>query len=143
MSEVPVLVIDVLEIWEGEFLLEKSGEFFLDGLGPMAYKDDELVYVPGYSTARYLGVVAFELCGFMLGLRTEVFLCPNLSMQMGIVDEGHAFFGSFLHLFGSKFLFANAEKGMLFGIVPKDTHAWHLLVEGAHVIHLRLSVFIV
>ena len=138
-----MLVVDVFEIWEGEFLLEKSGEFFLDGLGPMTYKDDELVDVPGYSTTRYLGVVAFELSGFMLGLRTEVFLCPNLSMQMGIVDEGHTFFGGFLYLLGGQFLFANAEEVMLVGIVPKDAHAWHLLVEGTHVVHLRLSVFIV
>jgi len=51
MTKVPVLVVDVLEVWEREFLLEKSGEFFLDGLCPMTYKDDELIYVPGYSTA--------------------------------------------------------------------------------------------
>ena len=51
VTEVPVLIIDVFEVWEGEFLLEKSGEFFLNGLGPMTYKDDELVDVPGYSTA--------------------------------------------------------------------------------------------
>ena len=138
-----MLVVNVFEVWEGEFLLEKSGEFFLDGLGPMTYEDDELVDVPGYSTARYLGVVAFELSGFMLGLRTEVFLCPNLSMQMGIVDEGHTFFGSFLYLLGGQFLFANAEEVMLVGIVPKDAHAWHLLVKGTHIVHLRLSVFIV
>jgi hypothetical protein len=124
VTEVPVLVVDVFEVWEGEFLLEKSGEFFLDGLCPMTYKDDELVDVPGYST-------------------TKIILCQNLSKQMGIVDEGHAFFGCFLHLLGSKFLFANAEEIMLFWIVPKDTYAWHLLVEGSHVVHQRLSVFIV
>ena len=119
-----MLVVDVFEVWEGEFLLEKSGEFFLDGLCPMTYEDDEFVDVPGYSTAK-------------------IILCPNLSMQMRIVDEGHASFGCFLYLLGGQFLFANAEEVMLVGIVPKDAHAWHLFVEGTHVVHLRLSVFIV
>ena len=138
-----MLVVDVFEVWEGEFPLEKSGEFFLNGFSPMSYKDDELVDVPGYSTTRYLGVVTFELSWFMLGLRTEVFFSPNLSMQMRIVDEGHASFGCFLNLLGGQLLFANAEEVMLVGIVPKDAHAWHLLIEGTHVVHLRLSVFIV
>lgn len=138
-----MFVVNVFEVWEGEFLFEEGGKFFLDGLSPMAHENDELVDVPSNTASGYLGVVAFEFGGFMLSLGTEIFFCPNLAMQMRIVDEGHAFFGGFFHLLGGEFLFANAKEIVFFGIVPKDTHAWHLLVKGAHIVHLRLSIFIV
>ena len=37
VAEVPVVVINKLEVWEGEFLFEEVGELVLDGLGPLTH----------------------------------------------------------------------------------------------------------
>ena len=61
MTEIPVVVIDEFEVWEGELLLYKCSEFFLNRLCPTAYEDNELVDVPSNTTMGYLGIVASEL----------------------------------------------------------------------------------
>ena len=73
-----MLVVDELEVRQGELLLQQLGELVLDGLCPLAYEHDELVNVPCHTAARHLRVVALELGGFMGGLGTEVLLLVKL-----------------------------------------------------------------
>ena len=50
VTKVPVMVIDELEIREGELPLQQFGELILDGLCPLAYQHNKLINVPGYTT---------------------------------------------------------------------------------------------
>lgn len=47
-----MVVVDELEVREGELLLYKGSELFLDGLCPLANEDDELVDVPSDTTTN-------------------------------------------------------------------------------------------
>ena len=136
------MVVDELEVREGEFLFEEVGELVLDGLGPLANEYNEFVDVPGDSTTRDLGIVSSELRLDMFCLGFKVFFSPNLTVQLGVVDEGNTFFSCVLNHFRGKFLFANAKELMVIQVIPKDSDARHLLVERCHVRHLSFMVCI-
>ena len=36
MTEIPMVVVDKLEVWKGELLLQQGRELVLNGLGPLA-----------------------------------------------------------------------------------------------------------
>ena len=76
MTEIPMFIIDELEIGKRKLRLDKSREFIKHRLCPVADKDDELVDVPSHTASWDLRVVAFELCFLMLGLCFEI-LIPN------------------------------------------------------------------
>ena len=46
MTQVPMLVIDELEVWEVEVLLYEGGQLLLYRICPMTYEDDKFVDVP-------------------------------------------------------------------------------------------------
>lgn len=81
-----MFVIYELEVREGEFLLYHPGEFGLDGLCPLTDKDNELVDGPSNTAPGNLGVISLELCFFACSLGAEIFLCPNVTMQMRIAS---------------------------------------------------------
>ena len=109
MPQVPMLVIYELKIGQREFIFKQPTELFLDRLCPMAHKDDEFINIPRHSPTGYLSVVPLKLGGFMLGLRTEVFFSPHLTMQMRIIDKWHTLLGGFLNLLGSKFFLTHSK----------------------------------
>ena len=78
----------------------------------------------------------------MFRLRTEIFPCPHLSMQLWIVDERFPFFCSFLHHLGSELLLSHAKEHLVIKVIPEDTDARHLLVKRLHVCHLLVMFFL-
>jgi hypothetical protein len=82
-----VLIIDELEVGEGELLFYQFGQLVEDRLCPMAYEDDELVDVPTYAATGNLRVVTLELGFLMFGLGFKKLLGSYLSMQLRVVDE--------------------------------------------------------
>ena len=60
VTEVPVVVVDELEVREGEVLFEEVGELGLDGLGPLTHQHNELINVPCHTTTGNLRVVTLE-----------------------------------------------------------------------------------
>lgn len=103
-------VIHKLEIWKGEFFLYQRCQLFLYRLCPSTYKDNELVNIPCHPATRDLCVIAFEL-GILMGcLCTEIFFCPYLTMQMGIVDEWQAFVSGFLYHLRRQLRFSNTKE---------------------------------
>lgn len=107
----------------------------------MANKYDELIYAPGYTSARDLGIISFELGVQVFGLGTEILFCPNLAVQCGIVDEGLSLIGRLLYFARSKLFLSHAKEGMILRIIPEDSYRRHLLVEGLHVRHLCVMFF--
>ena len=91
VTKIPMLVINKLEVWQGELFLNQFCQFVLDGFGPMTNKDNELINGPRYTAARYLCIVALELRLIMLGLSTEILLGPDLTVQVWIVYKGFPF----------------------------------------------------
>ena len=63
-------------------------------------------------------------------------------MQMWIIDERLSFLSGLLHLSWSQLFFAHSEKGVVFGVVPENSHARHLLVKRTHIVHLRFMLFL-
>ena len=142
MTQIPMLIIDKLKVWKGELFLNQRSERIQDRLCPVANQDNELVDVPSHATSWNLRVVTLELRFLMLGLRLEVLLRPYLSVQMGIVEERKPLIsGIFYHLW-SHLLFANAKEGIVSRVIPKYAYAGHLLVEGFHIGHLLLVIFV-
>ena len=88
-----------------------------------------------------MSVVTFELGINVFGLCTEVLLSPNLTVQFGVVYEGHASFGRSLNVSGSNLFLIYPKQIMLLLVVPEDSDAGHLLVERFHVSHLGLMLF--
>ena len=76
-------------------------ESLLYWLCPVPHKDNEPVNVPSHASSGDLCVVPLELGVFVFGLRTEVFFCSYMPMQVGIVDEGETFLRCFLNHFRS------------------------------------------
>ena len=54
MTDIPVLIIDKLEIWKREFLFDKGREFIKYWLCPLTYKDNELIDIPSHTTSGNL-----------------------------------------------------------------------------------------
>ena len=138
-----MVVVDEFKVREREFLFEEGGELVLDGLGPLANEYNEFVDVPGDSTTRNLGIVSSELRLDMFCLGFKVFFSPNLTVQLGVVDEGNTFFSCLLNHLWRQFLFANTKELMVIRVVPENSHTWHLFIVGCHVLHLGVMVFIV
>ena len=65
----------------------------------MAYKDDEFINGPGYTTTRYLSIITLKFRFIVLGLSSEIFLSPDLTVQVRIVYERLAFLSSLLYSF--------------------------------------------
>ena len=133
-----MFVVYELEVREGEFLLYHPGEFGLDGFCPLTDKDNELVDGPSYTAPGNLGVISLELCFFACSLGAEIFLCPNVTMQLRIVDERQAIVSSFLHLLWGDFLLSDTEETLVLRVVPEDADLWHWFIKGAHCVHLLL-----
>lgn len=87
MAQVPVLVVNKLEIRERKLFLNHGCQFIWYRFCPMAYQDNEFVNVPCYATSWNLCIIALELCFFMHGLRLEVLLCPHRPVKMREVDK--------------------------------------------------------
>lgn len=109
----------------------------------MAYKDDEFINGPGYTTTRYLSIITLKFRFVVLGLSSEIFLSPDLTVQVRIVYERLAFLSSLLYFARSEFFFSHTKKGMVFRVIPEDADRWHRLVEGTHIIHLCLMAYII
>ena len=142
MTKIPMLIIDKLEIRKREFLFDKGREFIKHRLCPMAYKNNELVNVPGHTASGNLCIVPFKLGVLVLRLCLEVFFHPYLPMQLGIVDKWKTFFGCFFNHLRRYFLLTNTKKSFVLRVIPKNTDARHLFVEGLHVGHLFLMIFV-
>ena len=142
VTKVPVVVIDEFEVWKGELLLKERSEFILNRLCPTAYEDYELVDVPSDTASGNLSIVASELGFLVLSLSTKVLLCPYLPMQLWIINKGNTLFSGFLYHLGRDFFFANPKEGFRFHIVPENAYTGHRLVEGFHIGHLGLVVFV-
>ena len=136
MAKIPVLIVDKLEIWKREFLFNQGSEFIKHRLGPMAYKNNELVNVPSDTASGHLCIVPFKLGVLMLSLCLEVFFRPHLSMQMGIVDKRKAIVGSFFNHLRGYFLLTNTKERFVLRVIPKNTDARHLFVKPLHIGHL-------
>ena len=129
VAQIPMLVIDELEIRKREFLLNQLREFVQDGLGPMTDQNDELVDIPCHASARDLGIIPRKLCLDVFGLGLEILLRPDLPMQPRIVDERNALLGSLLHFTWCDFLLVDPKEALLPRVIPEDTHGGHRLVK--------------
>ncbi len=142
MTKILMVIIDILEVRKRKFFLYKRRKFVKNRLSPVAYKDNELIDVSGHATSWHLGVVTLKLRVLMFGLCLKVFFCPNLSVQLRIVDKRKTLISSFLnHLWRYLFL-TNSKEGFILWIVPEDTNARHLFIESLHVGHLLLMFFV-
>ena len=119
-----MLVIHELEVRQREFFLKQFRQFLLDGLGPFAYENDELVNRP-YHTAGQAGIIGTQL-----------------SLHIRITDKGAPFLCRLFDHLRSDFFLTHAKETMIGRIVPENAHARHLLIERAHVIHLSSPFFI-
>ena len=142
MTKIPMLIVDKLEIRKREFLFNKGCKFIKYRLCPMAYKNNELVNVPSHTASGHLCIVAFKLGVLMLRLCLEVFFHPHLPVQMGIVDKRKAFVGCFFNHLRRYFLLANTKERFVLRVIPKNTDARHLFIEGLHIGHLFLMFFV-
>lgn len=143
VAEVPMVIIDKLEVREGELLLEQLCELLLNRLSPLANEHDELIDVPSHSASGDLRVVASKPSLLAFSLSLEILLCPDLPVQFGVVDERNTFLSRLFHFARCEFLLMYPKEPVFHRIVPENPYARHLLVEGGHVLHLRLVVFIV
>ena len=108
----------------------------------MSYQNDKFIYCP-YDTATWdLCVIAFELSLNMLCLSLKELLCPNLTMKFWIVDKRYTFLCSLFNLTRGYLFLVNPKEAVLLGVIPKDSHARHLLIEGLHIGHLGFMIFI-
>ena len=142
MTKIPVLVIDKLKVRKREFFFDKGCKLIKNRLCPMAYKNNELIDVPGYTPSWHLSIIALKFRLFMFSLCLKVFFHPDLSVQMRIVDKGKPLVGSFLNHLRRYLFFTNTKKGFVLWIVPENTNARHLFIESLHVGHLFLMFFV-
>ena len=142
MAQVPVPIVHKFEIRQSKLFLYKFSQSVLNRLGPFANKNNELINSPSHSATWDLSVITFELRFNMLCLGTIKLLGPHLPMQVRIVNKRFPLFSSLLNLAWSKFLPTDAKKAIISWIIPKDSHAWHPLFKGFHILHLRLMFFI-
>ena len=109
----------------------------------MAHKDDELIDSPSYTATGYLGVVTLEFRLIVFGLGAEILLGSDLSVQVGIVDEGLSFLGRLLYLAWGELFLAYTKECVILKVVPEDTYRRHRLVEGTHIVHLGFVAYII
>ena len=137
------MVVDELEVWEGELLFKESRELVLNGLCPLAYKNYEFIDIPSYASTRNLSVITLELSTFTLRLSLKVFPLPYLTMELGVVDERYTFLSCFFYYLRGEFFLVDTKEIVVLWVVPEDSNARHLLVEGLHILHLSFTVFFV
>ena len=142
MTKIPMLIVDKLEIRERKFFFDKGCKIIKYRFCPMAYKNNELINVPCHTASGHLCIVPFKLGVLMLSLCFEIFFHPHLPMQMGIVDERKTFISCFFNHLRCYFLLTDTKERFVLRVIPKNTDAWHLFVEGLHVGHLFLMIFV-
>lgn len=115
IPQIPMLVINKLEIRQGELLLEQRGQFLMDGLGPLSDKDDKLIDIPNDVAAAAIYRIILPIVGMTDD--PDALLCGSLDRQR------------------RQLLFPDIEQESTFRIIPERAHAWHLFIEGPHVHH--------
>ena len=73
MTKIPVLIIDKLEVRKREFFFDKCRKLIKNRLCPMAYKNDELIDIPSYTSSWHLCIVTLKLGLLMFGLCLKIF----------------------------------------------------------------------
>ena len=141
MAEIPMDIINKFEIRKSKLFFYHLCQFSFNGLSPLADEDNEFIDIPCHTPSWYLGIVTNKLARFSCRLRTEIFFCPNLTMQMRVVDERKSFIGSFLNLLWRKLLLAHAKEGVIIRIEPENAYLRHGFIQGTHSVHLLLYFF--
>ncbi len=95
----------------------------------MAHQNDEFVNIPGNTSTGHLSIVSLELSFNMFSLSLEIFFCPNITVQFGIVYKRHTFLCGLLNITRRNLFLMNSKEAVLLRVIPEDSNAWHLLIE--------------
>ena len=52
MDQIPMLIVNELEVRQRELFFQQFSEFLLDGLSPFAYENVELIYRPNHTATQ-------------------------------------------------------------------------------------------
>ncbi len=143
MSEVPVLVVNKLEIGEIKLCFYHFTQLILYFLSPMSYKDYKFINIPCNSATGHISIIAFKFCFQPLNVGTIIFFCPNLTMQLGVCYEWHTILLSLFQHFGSQFHLVYAKEFHFLDVEPEYANARNSAIgKFLHTIHYCVVFFL-
>ncbi len=143
MSEVPVLVVNKLEIGEIKLCFYHFTQLIFYLSCPFAYKNNKFIYVPGNSSTRHHCVIAFKFCFQPLNVGTIVFFIPYFTVCFGIVDKRYSFVGRHLSYRRCQLHLVDSKEFHRFEVQPENSNTRHSAIgKFLHTIHYCVVLFL-